>query len=111
MGKNSEDDKEIINKLYERILETANYFLASAKLFSIETLQEADPSYAELAKIMKSLAVFISTFGYEDDPSLAGQANDYVYLMGAMALAINNSDDSELERLTQELNKKPFINP
>lgn len=103
--------RDDIHELYDEILETANYFLKNAHDFSIETLQEADPSYEELAKIMKSLALFINTFGYEDDPSLAGQANDYVYLMGAMALAINKGDHEELARLRDELSKKPFISP
>ena len=105
------DNKAEIHKLYDEILVTANYFLKNAHDFSIETLQEADPSYEELADIMKSLALFINTFGYKDDPHLAGQANDYVYLMGAMALAINKNDHEELERLRAELGKKSFISP
>jgi len=103
------DNGEQAQELYEKILTAANMFLRNAKLFEMRALQDHDPSYVELAKIMTQLAGIITTLIDDEDPLLAQKATDYVTLMMKMSLAIRNGDDIGLKSLTAELDKKPFI--
>lgn len=96
-------------ELYDLILEGANHFLRNAKAFEIHVLKGHDPSYEEIAEIMGSIASLIYDLADDFDPMLAQKANDYVYLMRKMAIAITNDECVELSRLVQELDAKPFL--
>ena len=96
-------------KLYELILGTANKFLRNAQLFEIQVLQNHNPTYKELADIMGMVAHIIFELADDFDPMLAQKANDYVYLMRNMAIAIVEEDRVKLGTLVSELNAKPFI--
>lgn len=95
--------------LYEDILKTANQFLRNAQLFEIQVLQDHNPSYKELAEIMGMVAHIIFELADDIDPMLAQKANDYVYLMRNMAIAIVDDDSVKLNTLVGELNAKPFL--
>ena len=103
------DNGEMAAKLYARILETANLFLRNANMFEISALQDHDPSYEELAKIMSQLADIIGKLIEDEEPMLAQKSIDYVTLMMNMALAIRNDQPKRLSQLADELNKKPFM--
>lgn len=86
-------------ELYEIILETANKFLRNAQLFEIHVLQGHKPSYEELAEIMDMVAHIVFELADDIDPMLAQKANDYVYLMRKMAIAITNDEGVILFRV------------
>ena len=99
---------ELSDTLYNKILFTANYFLRSAKMFEINILRDFDPSFEELASIMRHLADLIVALPSSKDGLISQKANDYVYLMLQMSLAIQNNDSIRLSELTEELDKKSF---
>lgn len=96
-------------KMYLRILEVANVFLRNAQRFEVAELQDHNPSYHELAKIMKQVAGMIHDLVDEIDPMMAYQAIEYASLMEKIALAIVAGDQDELDRNTQALYEKPFL--
>lgn len=100
---------EDARQLYEDILQTANKFLRNAQQFEVSVLQDRDPSYEELASIMRKLASLIHDTLDEIDPMLAHQALEYTTFMEKMALAINQDEQERLNELTAELDKKPFF--
>ncbi len=95
--------------LYELILQTANKFLRNARQFEISVLADHKPSYAEIADIMDTVAHIVFELADDFDPMLAQKANDYVYLMRNMGIAIRNNDKVTLSNLVKELDAKPFL--
>lgn len=102
------ENGNLSDALYDKILFTANYFLRSAKMFEINMLRDFDPSFEELASIMRHVADLIVAIPNSGDGLLSQKANDYVYLMLQMSLAIQNNDSIRLSELTEELDKKSF---
>ncbi len=96
-------------KLYEKILEVANLFLINAQRFEIRVLRDHNPTYEELAKIMHQLTLVIYDLADDIDPMLAQKANDYVYIMRNMSIAIKEENKVLLGELTEELDQKPFL--
>lgn len=96
-------------KLYEDILQTANFFLHSAKRWHISILKDFNPSFPELAAIMRNLAQDVHDLADDFDPMLAQKALEYAHLMDDMSIAILNDDKVRLSELVTELDKKPFI--
>ena len=96
------------NELYEKILQTANYFLTSANKFSISVLQEFDPSFEELAEIMSIVGRVVYDLIDEFDPHMASKAEDYCICMKKMAIAIRSGNDISLQEAISELERKPF---
>ena len=72
-------------------------------------LRDFNPSFEQLAEIMRDLADIVYDLTHENDPLLAQKALDYVEIMHKMALAIVNEDDVRLSDLVKELDKKPFM--
>lgn len=95
--------------LYDRVLQTANNFLHNCKHFSIEVLQQKNPTYKDVAKIMKAVSVIIVELGDDIDPMMGQKAGEYVDLMHRMGLAITNGDSGMLSTLVDELDRKPFL--
>jgi len=95
--------------LYFKILEVANRFLRNAKQFEVHILQGHNPSYEELAKIMKTIAGVVHELTDDVDPMFAYQALEYAMIMEKMALAITQGKQEQLDELTEQLDKKPFI--
>ena len=105
----SEGTPERAKELYEVILHTANKFLSSAKRFEISALQDFNPSFEELAGIMKAIAPVIRGLADEVDPTLGNKALDYAEIMSRMALAISSKDHILLEQNVKILESRPFV--
>lgn len=95
--------------LYLRVLEVANLFLRNAQQFEVSVLQGHNPSYAELAKIMRQVSGIVHNLVDDIDPMKAHQAIEYTSIMEKMALAINEEDQESLDRLVEQLDQKPFL--
>lgn len=95
--------------LYELILQVANKFLRNAKRFELHILQDHKPTYAEMADIMDDVAHIIFELADDYDPMLAQKANDYVYIMRSMGIAIREDDKVRLSKLVEELEAKPGL--
>ena len=96
-------------QLYLKVLEVANLFLRNAQQFEVSVLQGHDPSYAELAKIMRQVSGLVHNLVDDIDPMMAHQALEYTGIMEKMALAINEGEQEELDRLVEQLDQKPFL--
>lgn len=103
------ENGDAARRLYDRILQTANYFLTNCTHLSVQILAEENPTYAELAEIMNTLSKFIHAIYDDFDPMMAQQAKEYCALMSGMGLAIERQDQSMLDRYVAELNRKPFL--
>jgi len=99
-------DLKQAEELYELILQTSNQFLKNASL-DIKVLQSHNPSYEEVAKLMRRLAIIIHELSDDFAPMLAQKAIDYVCIMEKMALAIKNDDPVTLSEQVGILSKKP----
>jgi len=108
VGQISFEDNQA-QELYFKILQVANRFLRNARQFEVSVLQDHNPSYEELAKIMKHIAGIVHNLMDDVDPMTAHQALEYAMIMEKMALAINEGNQHELDSLTNALDKKPFI--
>lgn len=95
--------------LYAHVLQTANRFLRNARMFEISILQDHNPSYAELAEIMRKVGSLIYDIISDIDPLLAQKAFDYVRFMTDMSIAITQDDQGSLDRLVAELDKMSFL--
>jgi inactivated superfamily I helicase len=102
------DNEKAALELYEMILQTANRFLRNANMFELSALRDHNPSYDEIAKIMKELAKTITDLADEFDPMLGQKAIDYANCMHQMALAIRKDNEVELSNLVANLQSKPF---
>lgn len=100
---------EDAQRLYELILRNANIFLTNARYFEMNVLQGTNPTYDEIAKIMKAVSDVIRDVVDEIDPILAQKAIDYTTIMGRMGEAINAGDQDTLDALVLELEQKPFL--
>lgn len=96
-------------QLYSKILQTANRFLRNAQQFEISELQNHEPTYDEVAKILRQVSGIVHGLVDDIDPMMAHQAIEYTSIMEKMAVAIHNSDQEELNSLTKRLDEKPFI--
>jgi len=103
----SEQEKTNAQELYDAILRTANQFWHNGKHFSVEILKAENPSYAEVAEIMKKLAVILTVLSDDFDPMMGQKAFEYCELMRRMGVAIQNSDQIELTKLVGELDRRP----
>ncbi|WP_336275287.1 hypothetical protein [Vreelandella indica] len=96
-------------ELYLKVLEVANMFLRNAQQFEISVLQGHNPSYAELAKIMRQVSGLVHNLVDDIDPMMAHQAIEYTSIMEKMALAINEGEQQTLDLLVEQLDQKPFL--
>lgn len=95
-------------EILDKIMQTANWFLTSANRFTIEKLQNNDPTLEEIAGIMESLAGIVYLLGDDFDPMMGQKANDYVYCMKNMAIAVRTNNKALLSEMVEALEKKPF---
>lgn len=105
----TEDQKITAQELYDAILRTANRFWHNGKHFTVEMLKAEDPSYTEVAEIMKKLSVIITVLADDFDPMMGQKAFEYCELMRRMGVAIQNEDQIELTKLVDELDRRPGI--
>lgn len=106
--------KKLIRDAYENILETSNSILRNCKLFSIEILQQEDPSYAEIALQLEEISEMIGIV-YDGHPGnaeafrLEVKAREYTKNISNIAAAIRLGDNDLLEEYIQELDRRPFL--
>jgi hypothetical protein len=75
----------------------------------MEILKGEDPSYAELAKMMRRIATIITLLADSFDPMMGQKAAEYCELMTKMGIAIENSDQKALNVLVCELERRPGL--
>lgn len=103
------ENRENATRLYSMVLQTSNMFLHNCRHFSIGMLREENPTYAEVAKIMKQLAGIISALADDFDPMMGQKAHEYCELMTHMGVAIEGDDRVRLVALVAELERKPCL--
>jgi hypothetical protein len=103
-------DREITAQmLYDEVLRTSNRFLYNCKGFSVEVLKLEDPSFAEVAEIMRKVARIIIALADDFDPMMGQKAFEYCELMHGIGVAIVNGDQVALERALGELERRPGV--
>ena len=75
-------------QLFDIILKTATEFLHNAKHFSIQLLNEKEPSHEEVAKLALEIANLLWVIADDFDPMMYTKALEYATLMKEMAKAI-----------------------
>jgi hypothetical protein len=93
-------------QLYDYVIQTSNRFLHNCKHFSIEVLQAENPTYAEVAAIMKQVAKIIEALADDLDPLLGCKAHEYCELMTGMGVAIATGERITLHKLVAELERR-----
>ena len=93
-------------QLYDLVSQTSNRFLHNCKHFSIEVLQAENPTYAEVAAIMKKVAKLIQALADEFDPLMGCKAHEYCELMMGMGIAIAAGERITLNKLVVELERR-----
>ena len=105
--------KGLIEEAYQKILGTANRILRNCKLFSIEILQQEDPSYEVIAQQLEEAAELIEIVVEsmaEDAEAFrtAIKAKEYAVEISAIAGAIKLGDNDLLTELIEQLDRRPF---
>lgn len=103
------ENRENATRLYSMVLQTSNMFLHNCKHFAIGMLQDENPTYAEVAKVMRQLAGIIGALADDFDPMMGQKAHDYCELMTQMGVAIERSNRVALDALVAELERKPCL--
>ncbi|MBD2859197.1 hypothetical protein IB286_09280 [Spongiibacter sp. KMU-158] len=108
---NIEQKKSITASLYDKVLQTANELLQSAKKFHISYLQsKSDPTYEEIAELIDDVCKIIVVLCEDvDEPELGAKAFEYCAYVKNMAIAIKEGDETALERYVEELDRKSFL--
>ena len=106
--------KGLVDAAYEKILKTTNKILSNCKFFTIEILQQEDPTYEVIAEQMTEVAEIIENLSgaFPGDPEgfqTACKAKEYAHSIIAIARAIRRGNEAELKRLTEELDRRPFL--
>lgn len=106
--------KQLIDEAYGNILQTANRALRNCKLFSIEMLQQEDPSYEVIALHLEEVAKIIEVVheAYPNDIEgfrTAVKAQEYAQNIANIAGAIKVGDNEKLQTYIEELDRRPFL--
>lgn len=95
-------------ELYERIIQSANYFIAAVSKNSIQSLRTIDnPTFQELAEVYEYVSDVIGVLVEGHDDLLGFQAKEHAMLMSAIAQAIVDNDEDLLTEATARLSGKP----
>jgi len=94
-------------KLYDAILQGANFFLHNCSNFSVEMLSKANPTYDEIAKTLDKLVIIITVLSSESDSMMGQKAMEYCLLMKKMGIAIREQNQDALDALVLEMKRKP----
>jgi len=100
--------------IYHELLKSSNSVLHKCTRFKIELLQLENPSISEIAEQLLEAASIIWTISddFPDDAEgyhVASKANEYAQQVKLIAKAIKREDQTELDRLVQELKRRPFL--
>lgn len=108
------DLKQLVEDVYAHILQTANKTLRNCKLFSIEILQQEDPSYEQIAvqlgELSKLIGVVLDGYPKDADGYHTGvKAQEYAQDIADIARAIRAGDSDLLRKYVQQLDRRPFL--
>ncbi len=87
--------------IYQRVLQTVEYFLKNAAHLTINELKDFDPSIEELAKNLRTLATILGSLassGY-DDEDMAINALQCCLELEKLAQIVQDEQEDELEEL------------
>lgn len=101
----------LARRVYETILRTANRFLTQSRKYKVQFLATENPSYQDVANLIEGARALVHEAIDATDPMQAQQATEYCQLMTQMAAAIIEQDQAKLDRLCDELERKPFVMP
>lgn len=108
-----EELRGLVEKAYENILGTANRILRNCRTFTINRLQEEDPTYEQIAEHLRDVANVIGAVhqAYPHDAEgfrTAAKAKEYATNVANIAAAIKLGDSALLKEFTVELERRPF---
>lgn len=113
VDKELESHHTVIQAIYEKVILESSKVLRNAKMFSIDILKQEDPSYSEMAEILHKVCNLIDhlveTNGLVEHEWTCVKARDYSKFVADVAKAIAEDDEVELERLTEEMDKRSFL--
>ncbi|MEH6502025.1 MAG: hypothetical protein V7751_21830 [Pseudoalteromonas distincta] len=106
----ADEQRRTVEKLYERVIETANKFLTNAKTFNISVLKLHNPTYAQIAAELRQLAQVLDVLAEQIDDGFTGfKAHEYVSYMERIAKAIDQGCTDTLDAVVEELDKRSFL--
>lgn len=101
--------QELVVRVYDHILQSANTVLRNCKLFSIEILKLEDPTYAEIANQLKGLCDILDKLQTDDPDMRVLKAHEYADHVRLIAAAIEVEDEDSLNRHVEELDRRSFL--
>ncbi|MBA1379808.1 hypothetical protein [Pseudomonas brassicacearum] len=101
-----------VQDAYDIVLDVANRVLRQCKLFSIESLQEENPTVGEIARRLHFICGLMQQLdecsGLEGEATVQ-KAHEYAKHVQALANAIEKGDVMALDHECNELNRRSFI--
>jgi hypothetical protein len=109
-----DDLKKLITKIYEEILQTSNKILRNCDLYTLEILQQEDPSYEVIANQLEQASTLIGIVSDAHPDDAEGfrtlvKANEYTQNIKNIAGAIRLGNEDLLKEYTEELKRRPFL--
>jgi hypothetical protein len=101
-----------VQDAYDIVLDVANRVLRQCRLFSIESLQEENPTVAEIARRLHLICGLMLQLGECDglDGEMTAQkAHEYAEHVQALANAIDANDVLALDHECNVLNSRSFL--
>lgn len=100
-----------IRELYQRLFEVANGFLNLTSNFSIQKLQEHDPTVEEIAQAATLLAKVMNELADNDysEERIALNAAQAALFMRQIAIAVRKNDQALLDEGAAKLEQFQFI--
>ncbi|MCB8889928.1 hypothetical protein [Vreelandella malpeensis] len=98
----------MVQRIYGTVLGGANKVLRNCKKFPIEVLQLEDPTYTQMAQHLRELCAMLEALD-DDSNLLVTKAHEYANHVRAIAAAIEMGDQSLLDRMVEELDKRSFL--
>lgn len=106
----SQERKQVVDDLYNHVLRMANRILHNCKNYNISILAKENPSYSEIAEHMRKVCSLMQVVSDDiNGDHKASKAREYAYQIGQIAEAIESEDEESLKKLTEELNRRPFL--
>lgn len=101
-----------VQDAYDIVLDVANRVLRQCRLFSIESLQEENPTAAEIARRLHMICGLMNQLSEcdgLDGEMTAIKAHEYAGHVQALANAIEANDVIALDHECNELHKRSFL--
>lgn len=99
-----------VEDYYEKVIAISNKVLRNCKLFHISILKEENPSFTEVAEHLTAFADIINVLAHTAEMEhKAAKAQEYAANVKQIAEAIEANNETELQRLVDELDRRPFL--